>query len=67
MLNTYWIALVFAFCLKTKENFLFPPANCGPVCVCSPVKKRDILNKNGKNESIFLAHLKKVIEDNFTW
>jgi len=30
------------------------------------LEKRDILNKNGKNESIFLAHLKKVIEDKTT-
>ncbi len=30
------------------------------------LEKRDILNKNGKNETIFLAHLKKIIEDKTT-
>ncbi len=30
------------------------------------LEKRDILNKNGKNESVFLTHLKKIIEDKTT-
>ena len=30
------------------------------------LEKRDILNKNGKNESLFLTHLKKIIEDKTT-
>ena len=30
------------------------------------LEKRDILNKNGKNETIFLNHLEKVIENKTT-
>ncbi len=30
------------------------------------LEKRDILNKNGKNETVFLTHLKKIIEDKTT-
>ena len=30
------------------------------------LEKRDILNKKGKNESLFLTHLKKIIEDKTT-
>ena len=30
------------------------------------LENRDILNKNGKNEAVFLNHLKKVIENKTT-
>ena len=30
------------------------------------LENRDILNKNGKNETLFLSHLQKVIENKIT-
>ena len=60
---------MFAFCLKTKENFLISPANCGPVCICSPVKKRDILNigcQLGERTAVMIQNDSNDV-DNDTW